>query len=343
MIISFIKNVEKIKNIKKIPGHYLVYFLVFVLIAFFSFLPENKWILNAEECRKSGGFCWAFLRAKATFLFFGFYPRELLWRPILLIVCSLAFAWRCYKPEEWNKTLFLLYVLLLCLFPLLLNGMGESQVSIEKWGGVPLSLMLIFYTLGPAFVLGIMLALARRSSMPVVAKFAIVLIELIRGVPLISLLFMASVMWPLFFPPSFSTPKLFRAIVVLIVFVAAYLAEVIRGGMQGIAKGQYEAAQSLGLSYFQSMRLIILPQAISHVVMPLCNTIIGMVKDTSLVMIIALFDFMGTVKASLSDAQWPGFSLEAYSFAAFYYLIFCRYLFIVGKNWERYLQQGKSR
>ena len=196
-------------------------------------------------------------------------------------------------------------------------------VENERWGGLILTLVLTTFGLAFAFPLSILLALGRRSTLPVIRGLCVAYIELIRGVPLISLLFMASVMLPLFLPAGVSVDKLLRAQIALILFAAAYLAEVVRGGLQAIPRHQYEAADALGLTYLQSTLWIVLPQALRIAVPPLVNTFIGFFKDTSLVLIIGLFDLLSTIKVSLNDPAWTGFGVEAYLFAAAVYFVFC--------------------
>jgi general L-amino acid transport system permease protein len=200
---------------------------------------------------------------------------------------------------------------------------GLSYVENERWGGLTLTLLLATFGLAFAFPLSILLALGRRSAMPVVRWLSIAYIELIRGVPLISVLFMASVMLPLFLPPGVSIDKLLRAQLAMIFFAAAYLSEVVRGGLQAIPRQQEEAAQALGLSYWQRTSYVILPQALRIAIPPLVNTFIGFFKDTSLVVIIGLFDFLTTIKVALTEPAWTGFGVEAYLFAALGYFVFC--------------------
>ena len=200
---------------------------------------------------------------------------------------------------------------------------GLAYVENERWGGLTLTLLLSTFGIALAFPLSILLALGRRSEMPLVRWFSIGYIELIRGVPLISVLFMASVMLPLFLPPGVSIDKLLRAQLAMILFAAAYLAEVIRGGFQAIPPQQEEAALATGLGYWQRVRYVTLPQALHVAIPPLVNTFIGFFKDTSLVVIIGLFDFLTTIKVSLSEPAWSGFGIEAYLFAALGYFVFC--------------------
>jgi len=192
-----------------------------------------------------------------------------------------------------------------------------------------------------AFPLAILLALGRRSRLPAVRAICVGYIELVRGVPLITVLFMASVMLPLFLPSGMTIDKLLRAQLAFILFAAAYLAEIVRGGLQAIPRGQYEAADSLGLGYWQRTRLIVLPQALAMVIPPLVNNFIGAFKNTSLVLIIGLFDLLGTANAALTDASWRGFYLEAYVFIAVVYWTFCFFMSRYSQMLEREFSKGR--
>jgi general L-amino acid transport system permease protein len=222
---------------------------------------------------------------------------------------------------------------------LLLKGglFGLEAVESNKWGGLPLTLLLSVFGLTAAYPVGVMLALGRQSKMPVIKSFCVVYIELIRGVPLISLLFMSSVVFPLFLPEGVSINNILRAQVAIILFTAAYIAEVVRGGLQGVAKGQYEAADSLGLNYFQTMRLIILPQALKIVIPPSVSILISAFKDTSLVVIIALYDLLKTTQTTLTDPKWMGYSAEAYIFVGLIYFVCCFFMSNYSRRLEREL------
>jgi general L-amino acid transport system permease protein len=213
--------------------------------------------------------------------------------------------------------------------------LGLPYVENERWGGLILTLLLTTIGLALAFPLSIFLALGRRSQLPVIRALSVAYVELIRGVPLISLLFMASVMLPLFLPGGMTIDKLARAQIALILFAAAYLAEVVRGGLQAIPKAQYEMADALGLSYWQKTRYVVLPQALRIAVPPLVNTFIGFFKDTSLVLIIGLFDLLTTIKVALTEPAWSGFGVEAYLFAALVYFIFCFAMSRYSRRFER--------
>ena len=286
---------------------------------------DSVWEGTSQTCRQADGACLVFIKEKFLFLLFGFYPREFIWRPVtaVLLFCLLLFL--SMNKKFWSKKLIYGWLISFVIMAILLRGgvFGLTQVDSEKWGGLPLTLILATVGLIFSYPLGIFLALGRRSKMPIIKTFSVIYIEIIRGVPLISVLFMSSVVFPLFLPEGMVINKVLRAQVAIIMFVSAYMAEVVRGGLQAIPKGQYEAAQALGLGYWQSMVKIILPQALRIVIPPTVNTAIGMFKDTSLVIIIALFDLMYTTKASLQDPNWLGFTLEAYVFVACIYFIFC--------------------
>lgn len=198
-----------------------------------------------------------------------------------------------------------------------------SPVETSRWGGLPLTLILATFGIALSFPLAVLLALGRASNLPAIKVLCIGFIELVRGVPLITVLFMASLMIPLFLPEGVNFDKLLRAQIGFILFAAAYVAEVIRGGLAAIPKGQYEAAEALGLGYWKKMGFIILPQALKHVIAPLVNTFIGLFKDTSLVIIIGMFDLLGAVEAAASDPEWRPFYVEGLIVVAVVYFIFC--------------------
>ena len=299
-------------------------------------LVKALWQPDPQACRAASGACWGFIVEKHRLIAFGTYPYEEHWRPalssVLLVALWMLSAWR----RMWKPGLIALWVVGLVVIAALMWGgvFGLAYVENERWGGLILTLLLASFGLAFAFPLSILLALGRRSSLPVIRALCVAYIELIRGVPLISVLFMASVMLPLFLPAGVSVDKLLRAQVALILFAAAYLAEVVRGGLQAIPKHQYEAADALGLNYSQKTLLIILPQALRIAVPPLVNTCIGFFKDTSLVLIIGLFDLLSTIKVSLNDPAWTGFGVEAYLFAAAVYFIFCYSMSLYSRRLE---------
>jgi general L-amino acid transport system permease protein len=297
---------------------------------------------NSRACQGAGA-CWAFIHEKLRFIFFGTYPYEEHWRPLFAVVIFVGMIVASCDRRLWGRRLVLIWMAGLVAVGVLMWGgiLGLSYVSSELWGGLPLTL--IFAVVGMAFAspLAVLLALGRRSRLPAVRMICIAYIELIRGVPLITVLFMASVMLPLFLPVGVTIDKLLRAQTAFILFAAAYLAEVIRGGLQAIPKGQTEAADALGLRFWQRTRLIILPQALAMVIPPLVNNFIGAFKDTTLVIIIGLFDLLGTVTAALSDANWRGTSVEAYVFAAAIYFCFCFFMSRYSQMLEREFNEGR--
>lgn len=280
---------------------------------------------SAEACRMAGGACWAFIREKARLILFGLYPYDEQWRPLLavLLLVGLVLASanrRCWKP--WLLGLW--PAVIVTVLSIMAGGFaGMSPVSTAQWGGLPLTLLLAVVGSAFAFPLGILLALGRTSDMPLIRSVCVGYIEFVRGVPLITVLFMASVMLPLFMPAGVEIDAVLRALVGMTLFVAAYFAEVIRGGLLAVPKGQFEAVHALGLGYWTGMRLVVLPQVLRISVPPLTNTLIGLIKDSSLVAIIGLVDLLGASKRSLSDPEWLGFYREAYVFVALLYFVIC--------------------
>ncbi len=215
-----------------------------------------------------------------------------------------------------------------------------TPVESSKWGGLPLTLILSVFSLTLAYPLGVILALGRQTRLPVIRWMSVIYIEMIRGVPLISLLFMGSIIFPLFLPEGVTINNILRALVAMILFTAAYIAEVVRGGLQGMSKGQYEAADSLGLNYVLTMRLVILPQALKIVIPPTVSILISAFKDTSLVVIISLYDLLKSSQTVLSNPEWMGFSREIYLFVAILYFLGCFSMSNFSRKLERELDTG---
>ena len=319
-----------------------VAWLAFKLIPPFidwAFLDAVWRATDSQACRqaKGEGACWAFIAEKHRFIFFGTYPYDQHWRPagviaLLLVLYALS-GWR----RAWHWWLAIVWAAGLAVIGVLMWGgvPGLPYVENGRWGGLALTLLLATFGLAFAFPLSILLALGRRSQLPVVRAFCVAYIELIRGVPLISLLFMASVMLPLFLPEGMTIDKLLRAQIAMILFAAAYLAEVVRGGLQAVRHEQYEQADALGLGYWQRTGLVILPQALRVAIPPLVNTFIGFLKDTSLVVIIGLFDLLTAVKVALQEPAWTGFGVEAYLFASLVYFVFCYAMSVYSQRLER--------
>ena len=305
------------------------------------------WQANFEACRVPGvGACWGVVAEKFRFILFGRYPFEEQWRPLVATVLLLALLVASCMRAFWKPWLVLLWAAVMAAFFTLMYGnvLGLSKVETDRWGGLPLTILLASISMTLAFPIAMVVALGRRSNLPAIRTFCTIYVELIRGVPLISVLFMASFMFPLFMPQGFSIDVLIRVLVGLTLFAAAYMAEVIRGGLQAIPKGQLEAAATLGLSYWQTQRKIVLPQALAMVVPAIMNNFIGLFKDTSLVTIVSLYELTGALSLALnSDANWRPFKIEGYLFIALIYFVFCfsmsRYSIWV----ETQVNKGKAR
>jgi general L-amino acid transport system permease protein len=302
---------------------------------------DSAWRTTGQACRQAAGACWSIISMNYRFILFGFYPYEQQWRPFLAMMILFGLLFYSRDRKHWKKPLAYGWILGLFVMGLLMKGgiFGLPSVESTQWGGLPLTLLLAVFGLTAAYPLGVILALGRRSKMPGVKVLCIVYIELIRGVPLISLLFMSSIIFPLFLPEGVTFNKILRAQVAIILFTAAYIAEVVRGGLQAMSRGQYEAAESLGLNYTLTMRLVILPQALKIVIPPTVSILISAFKDTSLVVIIALFDLLKATQTVLSNPAWMGFSREAYIFIAILYFLGCFSM----SNYSRKLERELSR
>jgi general L-amino acid transport system permease protein len=304
--------------------------------------------LDPTACRqaKGEGACWAVIWDKYRFILFGRYPFEEQWRAAIVIVLFIGLYVVSAMRRFWRRELALIWIATLTvIFVLMWGGVfGMTYVPQDEWGGLPITLILSTFGLACAFPIAVLVALGRRSTgMPAVRLVCVVYIEVIRGVPLISLLFMASVMFPLFMPEGLNPDKLLRAQIAIILFAAVYLAEVIRGGLQALPKGQYEAADALGLSYWRKMGLIILPQALRLVIPPLVNTFIGFFKDTSLVLIIGIFDLLTSGKVAVAEPIWQAFSTEVYIMLALIYFCFCFSMARYSRGLEREFSKSVRR
>jgi len=292
------------------------------------------------------GACWAFVNAKFDQIIFGRYPDAEFWRPLLvgalftILLIPMLMPKMPYKG--WNAFLLFLALPVVSFFLLYGGVFGLPIVDTSDWGGLMVTLILSYFAIAVSLPLGIILALGRRSKMPVIRTLSIIFIEVVRGVPLITILFMASVMLPLFLPEGMTINKFLRAIVGVSLFISAYMAEVIRGGLQAMPKGQFEGAASLGLKYWPTMRLIILPQAIKLVIPAIVNLFISIFKDTSLVSIIGMFDLLGIIKFNFTDSTWasPVTPITGLIFAGFVFFIFCFAMSRYSSFMERHLDTG---
>ena len=270
---------------------------------------------DPATCRATTGACWSFINAKLGQLLFGIYTFGERWRPALVCVWIIGLLAWSVRPASWTPRLAFVWVgSLIGVFWLMGGGSGLVAVPSALWGGLPVTLILTVMAIGLGFPLGVLLALGRRSPLPMLRIVCVVFIETVRALPLLSILFVASIMLPLFLPDRLLPDKFTRALVALTLFAACYFAEVVRGGLQAIPRGQFEAAESLGLPFWKKQRLVILPQAIRIVIPALANTVIVMIKNTSLVLVVGLFDIISSGKAALADPAWPSPTAEVYIF-----------------------------
>ena len=323
---------------------------VLVLLLLWQFIPpffnwafvDSVWNTPADVCYETDGACWSIIPQNISFILFGFFPDGQQWRPILAMLLLLGMVFYSKDRKHWKRSLGIYWLIGLIVMATLMYGglFGMPVVETSQWSGLPLTFLLALFGMVGAYPLGVLLALGRQSRMPAIKSLCVIYIELIRGVPLISLLFMSSVMFPLFLPEGVTIDKVLRAQVAIILFTAAYIAEVVRGGLQAMPRGQFEAADSLGLTYNQTMRLIILPQALKIVIPPTVGILLSAFKDTSLVVIIALYDVLKTTKVTLSNPKWAGFSTEAYIFLAVLYFICCYAMSSYSRKLEKELHTG---
>jgi general L-amino acid transport system permease protein len=280
-----------------------------------------------EACRSLAyrAACWGFVAEKHRLILFGRYPYEEQWRPLaatLLVVGALAVT---AHPGAWRRWLLPAWAAVLAAFFALLRGgwLGLSRVDPGLWGGFPLTVILTLVGMSASMPLGIALALARRSRLPLVRAASTLYIEMVRGVPLITVLFVASFLFPLLLPQGLRVDVLGRVAIGITLFQAAYMAEVVRGGLQALSRGQHEAAASLGLSWWQAQRKVILPQALVLVIPSFVNSLLSTFMDTSLVTVVSMYDLTGALRLSLGDPQWRNFFLEGYLFVGAVYFVCC--------------------
>ena len=298
---------------------------------------------DPNACRAAKGACWGFIVEKFRLMIFGTYPYAEQWRPTLTMVMLLTLIGLTLNLNLWGRTLWIGWLVAVPAMWVLMRGgvFGLLPVGTERWGGLPLTLILSVNGIVLSFPLAVLLALGRRSDLPAIKAICVAFIELVRGVPLITVLFMATLMIPLFLPQGFTVDQLLRAQIAFILFAAAYEAEVVRGGLQAMARGQFEAADALGLSYWQKMGLIILPQSLRLVIPPMVNTFIGFFKDTSLVVIVGMFDLLGAVRLASADPVWRPFYAEGLVFAALIYFVFCYTMAEYSRRLERRLDRSR--
>ncbi|MGI9392077.1 MAG: amino acid ABC transporter permease [Parvibaculales bacterium] len=310
--------------------------LATIFVLWIGYYSLNWMILDAswtgssrEAClQENRGACWPFVYHKFGQFIYGFYPEASRWRVnIIMFLGVLGLGWLMYPAMKHKKAvgIAMLTAYPILAFILLYGGFGFMKIETRLWGGLLITLVVASVGIVGSLPLGILLALGRRSEMPVIRMFSIGFIEFWRGVPLITVLFMASAMLPLFLPEGASFDKLLRCLIVVMLFSSAYMAEVIRGGLQAIPQGQYEAARAIGMSYWSMHYHIILPQTLRLVIPGIVNTTIGLFKDTTLISIIGLFDLLGIVQANYADSQWatPQTAMTGFLFAALIFWVFC--------------------
>jgi general L-amino acid transport system permease protein len=296
------------------------------------------------------GACWPFVWERWSYFVYGSYPIPERWRvDVFFTMLALGIGWMLWleAPRRDLGAVYFFVVLPISSFILLTGwrAIGLEPVDTSLWGGMLVTIVVASVGIVCSLPLGILLALGRRSRMPAVRLFSVIFIEFVRGVPLVTVLFMASVMLPLFVPEQYSPDKLVRALVGIALFASAYMAEVVRAGLQAIPKGQFEGAMAVGLGYWQMMRLIVLPQAIKITIPNIVNTYIGLFKDTTLVFIVGIFDFLSTVEVSRIDPKWatPVTSTTGYAVAAMFYLVFCYGMSRYARAMEARLAKGDRR
>ena len=311
---------------------------------------QNREACLATPQRPEVGACWAFVRDRFAYFVYGSYPLSERWRvDVFFAMLALGVVWllKLNAPRR-DLGAFYFFVVLPIVSYVLLAGMpllGLRKVDTALWGGVLVTIVVSAVGIVVSLPVGILLALGRRSRMPAVRLLSVIYIEFVRGVPLITVLFMASVMLPLFVPEAYSPDKLLRALIGIAMFASAYMAEVVRAGLQAIPKGQYEGAMAVGLGYWQMMRLIILPQALKVTIPNIVNTYIGLFKDTTLVFIVGIFDLLKTIEAARIDPIWstPTTSTTGYAFAAVFYFICCYLMSRYARNVEARLAVADRR
>lgn len=305
--------------------------LLILILSYMAILPFIDWAIidatfvgDSKASCGSDGACWIFIVHKIDFFIYGFYPEEEIYR--INWIFGLFFVFLALFKYV-GKT-FTIKIAIFSLFPIisyfLITGgnFGLIEVPTNKWGGLMLTLVIASIGIVLAMPIGIILAFGRQSELVIIKNLSVLYIEFIRGVPLVTVLFMGSVVLPMFFPEGMTFDKLLRVLIAITLFQAAYVAEIIRGGLQAIEKGQYEAADSEGLSYWQKMFIVILPQAMKVAIPNLAGSAIGLFKDTTLVLIIGLFDLLTMVKLTSTDSHWTGFATEGYVFVTLIFWIF---------------------
>ena len=300
---------------------------------------KECWALMTEP---RAGACWAFIIGSLDFLIYSWYPEDQRWRVNTAFILLIFAIFGLLKDQLPGRKYWLIYA---TLYPflgawLLFGGFGLEQIATNKFGGILLTIIIGITGISFSLPIGIVLALGRRSRMPALRAICVMMIEFFRGVPLITLLFVASSMLTYFLPPGTNFDLLLRVLIMVTLFASGYIAEVVRGGLQGLSSGQYESADSLGLTYWQAHRLIILPQALKISIPGIVNTFIGLYKDTTLVLIIGMLDILGLGRARATDPDWMGLEPELYIFVALFFFLCCFGMARYSLSLERKLETG---
>jgi general L-amino acid transport system permease protein len=308
-----------------------------------AFVNAVWYTQNAADCHAAIGACWAIVPEKYRVMLFGTFPYEEHWRGVLVIAIVLGLSVISTVRRLWSYWLCVAWlVATAAVFTLLLGGVfGLRPIGTHEWGGLPLTLVMFVGTVVGGIPAGILLALGRRSKMPAISALCVGFIEIVRGLPLVTVLFMASLMFPLFMPEGVTIDKFLRAQIAMTLFFAAYAAEVVRGGLQAIPRGQYEAADTVGLNYWQKMTRIILPQVMRIVLPSMMNEIIRAFKNTTFVGIIGLFDVLRATSTAIQDPVWVRYSIEAYLFIFILYFVLCFAMSKYSERVERDLAVGR--
>ena len=322
----------------------LTLLVIFILIKMIPgllnwiFFEANFSGTSKEECTGSGA-CWVFINVWFERLMYGLYPNEQIWRINIAFIALIFTVGAAFFVSPKNKKyiiIFLLFVFPFILISLLSGGnFGLEKIPTNEWGGLALTFIISIFAILFCFPIGMFLALGRRSSAPVIRYSSIGFIEFWRGVPLITVLFMASVMFPMFLPDGTFLDKLIRVIIAITLFEAAYMAEVIRGGLQALPRGQYDAGKSLGMSYWKLHILVILPQALKLIIPGIANTFLALVKDTPLILVVGLLELVGMIDMAKTNPDWLGFAAEGYVFAGLVFWIICYAMSRYSQNLEK--------
>ncbi|TQN61227.1 amino acid ABC transporter permease [Agrobacterium tumefaciens] len=286
-------------------------------------LFDATWSGTSADCAARDGACWAFIAAKLRFILFAFYPPELQWRPALVVVILAALLVTSALPRFWRRELLLVWPIAVLVSWMLLTGsFGSSPVPSNQWGGLPVTLFVWAICFAAATPIAILLALARRSNLGGLRTLSVVYIEVMRGTPMVAILYIAMLILPMALPEA-QFDKMIRAMIMITLFWAAYIAEVVRAGLQAIPSGQQEAATALGIGYWRTMHLVVLPQALRIVIPGMVNLAIGFLLATSLLAVIGVFDLLNAARAAATDPGWLGFYNEAYLLVALVYFAIC--------------------